>query len=529
MANPVNPRFIQAQSFQLSAAGATAGSTSITLQSFLYSDGVTQIVTADLGDWCYMTLEPNNGTQEEAIQFTGVTQNANGTATLTGVSSVGFKYPYTVTSGLALNHAGGVTCIISNDAAMYGNLVAYMNSTLASGLSPFSDINTAGLVQEATVAQINSGTATGSTGAHLFISPDMYAGSNLALASGTIAALVGSSSTLASGAPSGTNKFLTQLTFNNAIKYGGTGADGAGTFDGTTVVAGVTPSGGVYTFNLSNAALFVKNFTSIAITGTASVVFINPNTNGTTFILKSQGNVTLTSTTAPMLSVAGMGGQGGAGYSFSSNGSMNGNAGSNGIGFGIIPTTNAGGAGQGSGSTTTGGAGGAIAATAYPSALYEYFIKYLFSFVGSGGGSGGIRITTSGGATLGAGGNGGGGLIIECGGSFNFTTSGGISVAGTNGAATSATSGNTLTGGAGGGAGGFCYITYNSLTANTGTVTVTAGTGSAFGSTGSNGGSASCGGGGGNNASGSTGGNETGNGGTGATGISLITANTEFV
>jgi microcystin-dependent protein len=181
MANPVNPRFIQAQSFQLSAAGATAGSTSITLQSFLYSDGVTQIVTADLGDWCYMTLEPNNGTQEEAIQFTGVTQNANGTATLTGVSSVGFKYPYTLTSGLVLNHAGGVTCIISNDAAMYGNLVAYMNSTLASGLSPVASTTVKGVVQIPTAAQINSSLATGSTGAPLAITPDQLALSNYGL------------------------------------------------------------------------------------------------------------------------------------------------------------------------------------------------------------------------------------------------------------------------------------------------------------------------------------------------------------
>ena len=133
MANPVNPRFIQAQAFQLQASGQSAGDTSITLQSFKYIDGVTNIVTADLGDWCYMTLEPNNGTQEEAIQFTGVTQNASGTATLTGVSSVGFNYPYTVSSGLAKSHAGGVTCIISNDAALYGNISNYINTVVASG------------------------------------------------------------------------------------------------------------------------------------------------------------------------------------------------------------------------------------------------------------------------------------------------------------------------------------------------------------------------------------------------------------
>lgn len=181
MATPVNPKFIQSQSFFLQASGASQGDTTITLQSFKYPDGVTNIVTADLGDWCYMTLEPNNGTQEEPIQFTGVTQNSNGTATLTGVSTVGFNSPYTVTSGLAKSHAGGVTCIISNDAAMYGNIISYMNSTLASGLSPAASTTIKGVVQIPTAAQINSATATGSTGAYLAITPDQLSLSNYGL------------------------------------------------------------------------------------------------------------------------------------------------------------------------------------------------------------------------------------------------------------------------------------------------------------------------------------------------------------
>ena len=128
-----SPKFIQSQSFTIQASGASAGDTTLTLQSFKLIDGVTNIVTANLGDQCYGTLEPNNGTQEESIQFTGVTQNAGGTATLTGVSTVGFVYPYTVSSGLAKSHSGGVTFVISNDAGLYGNLVTYINNTAASG------------------------------------------------------------------------------------------------------------------------------------------------------------------------------------------------------------------------------------------------------------------------------------------------------------------------------------------------------------------------------------------------------------
>lgn len=116
-------RFIQAQPFKLSGAGSSIGDTTIVLQSMVGIDG-SNIVTADIGSVGEGTLEPGNGTQEEAIQFTGITQNANGTATLTGVSTVLFKYPYTATSGLAKTHAGASTFILSNTAAFYNQFAA---------------------------------------------------------------------------------------------------------------------------------------------------------------------------------------------------------------------------------------------------------------------------------------------------------------------------------------------------------------------------------------------------------------------
>lgn len=137
-------KFIQAQSMAIQSSGASIGDTTLILQSFKQIDGTTNILTADLGDKCYGTLEPNNGTQEEAISFTGVTQNANGTATLTGVKSVGFVSPYTETVGLAKSHSGGVTFILSNDAGFYGNILTYVNTSLASG-APFANSTTAGI------------------------------------------------------------------------------------------------------------------------------------------------------------------------------------------------------------------------------------------------------------------------------------------------------------------------------------------------------------------------------------------------
>lgn len=218
MAAPSTPTtisFVQAQPFALAGSGASIGDTAIILQSMVGIDG-TNIVTADLGSFAYGTLEPGNGSQEEAILFTGVTQNANGTATLTGVSSIAFKQPYTLTTGLTKTHAGASKFIMSNDAAFYNNFVLYMNAIAGAGAANASTA-VKGLVQVATTAQINSGTATGSTGAALSISPDGFinttnnqyvssiinTGIPYAVATGTSSAytatLASSISTLASG------------------------------------------------------------------------------------------------------------------------------------------------------------------------------------------------------------------------------------------------------------------------------------------------------------------------------------------
>ncbi len=201
---------LQAQSFSLSGGGAIAGATSIILKSFAQIDGAL-IMMADLGTIAFMTLEPGNGTLEEQISFTGVTQNSNGTATLTGVSNVTFADPYTQTSGTAKTHAGSTTAILSNTSGFYnqldsknddaiitghyqfppgGNINAptsgtayitptndleyaskkYVDTVAVSG-APNANTTTKGIVQEATQAQVDAKTQTGSTGAELFANP----------------------------------------------------------------------------------------------------------------------------------------------------------------------------------------------------------------------------------------------------------------------------------------------------------------------------------------------------------------------
>lgn len=200
---------LQAQSFSLAGGGAIAGATSITLKSFKQIDGSTNITMVMLGSTAFITLEPGNGTLEEQIAFTGVTQNSNGTATLTGVYTVSMVDPYTVTSGLAQTHAGSTTAVLSNTSGFYNQFLAKNDDATITGLYTFPNgantpllgtsyvaptINTQiaskgyadslsfagapdatttqkGIVELATQAEVDAKTATGGTGASLVPTP----------------------------------------------------------------------------------------------------------------------------------------------------------------------------------------------------------------------------------------------------------------------------------------------------------------------------------------------------------------------
>lgn len=134
------PTFKTAQldPFSLSGAGAVLGATSVILKSFQTIDGVN-LAMSDFGTIGYGTLEPGNGVLEEQISFSGVTQNSNGTATLTGVKSVLFISPYTETSGLSKTHAGSTTFVISNTSGFYNQFPAKGNDEIIDGQWTFTN------------------------------------------------------------------------------------------------------------------------------------------------------------------------------------------------------------------------------------------------------------------------------------------------------------------------------------------------------------------------------------------------------
>lgn len=195
--------FVQTQKTTLAGSGCTATATSIILKSFKLPDGSTTVTMANFGGVIgFGTLEQGTA-REEQISFTGITQNADGTATLTGVTrGVRFVSPYDEVTANKIAHAGGSSFVISNTSGFYSRMVSEDNDETITGLytftqfpqksgstsptlpaefatkayadalaiagAPNASTSVQGLVQEATQAQVDAKTATGSTGAKLF-------------------------------------------------------------------------------------------------------------------------------------------------------------------------------------------------------------------------------------------------------------------------------------------------------------------------------------------------------------------------
>lgn len=121
MADNLKPA--QLQSFTLAGSGTVIGATTITLKSFNTIQDVNgnyrKLTMPDFGTQGFFTLEPGSIPKEEQGVFTGITDNGDGSQTLTGVKTVDFLSPYTQTAGLTKSHAGGVIMVITNSSGYY--------------------------------------------------------------------------------------------------------------------------------------------------------------------------------------------------------------------------------------------------------------------------------------------------------------------------------------------------------------------------------------------------------------------------
>lgn len=140
-------KFAQLQEQYLAGAGAGIGDTTVILKSLKQINGTNITdMSAVFGSKALGTIEPGKGNREEQISFTGIISNADGTVSITGVSSVSMVYPYTETAGLTKQHAGGVVFVISNTSAFYSEFIVAgddydINGTFTFKTQPKIDID----------------------------------------------------------------------------------------------------------------------------------------------------------------------------------------------------------------------------------------------------------------------------------------------------------------------------------------------------------------------------------------------------
>ena len=192
------------------AGSISSTQTSITLSSFTVPITGTDVTMASMGtSIAYGTISPGTA-NSEFISFTGITQNSDGTATLTGVTrGLDKQSPYTTSSSFKRPHSGQAQFILSDSPNLWDSLAIKQNDETITGKYTFpNDANTPvigasyvapttqtqvaskgyvdsvaiagapnattsvqGLVELATQAEYDARTATGGTGASLVATP----------------------------------------------------------------------------------------------------------------------------------------------------------------------------------------------------------------------------------------------------------------------------------------------------------------------------------------------------------------------
>ena len=124
-------------------ASISSTATSITLSSFKLPVSDISITMAILNtDIAYGTIGPKTSSAE-FISFTGITQNANGTATLTGVTRGLDKVsPFTTNASYRLPHSGQSIFILSDAPQVFNEYAVKQNANTFSAVQEFTVLPT---------------------------------------------------------------------------------------------------------------------------------------------------------------------------------------------------------------------------------------------------------------------------------------------------------------------------------------------------------------------------------------------------
>lgn len=126
--------------YYLAGTGISSSATSFTLTSFTITQTGMLITDAMMSETFYFTLEPGSRNRQEIVGCTTVTQNADGTATISGCSrGLSPVTPYTASTTYAFAHAGGSVAILSNPPQLYNQVAIKDNDETITGLWDFPE------------------------------------------------------------------------------------------------------------------------------------------------------------------------------------------------------------------------------------------------------------------------------------------------------------------------------------------------------------------------------------------------------
>lgn len=184
--------------------GESGSATTVRITPYPVDLDNAKLTMTDFGTNAVFTVDPGLKGIEEIEQFTGIVDNGDGTASLTGLSrDMQSKYPYTG-SGTGRTHGSSAIVVFGNSPQIYGRLAAPENAQTWSAVQIFASttppqydsnytasgnqfvsfnqlLTTAfqgaatstysgmGIVQLATAGQVSAGTASSTTGAPFVI------------------------------------------------------------------------------------------------------------------------------------------------------------------------------------------------------------------------------------------------------------------------------------------------------------------------------------------------------------------------
>jgi hypothetical protein len=149
-----NVQFVQSPAVALYSPLSASATSMILAPAPVDLDG-NLLTMSSFGTVGYCTVDPKVSGYEEIIGFTGITNNGNNTATLTGLMrDMQSQYPYQANaSGTGNAHGSSATVVFSDNPQMYAALAAKNNNENITGAWTF---NTAPVALSATIATTTS-------------------------------------------------------------------------------------------------------------------------------------------------------------------------------------------------------------------------------------------------------------------------------------------------------------------------------------------------------------------------------------